>query len=140
LRRLVVDTSVVAKWFIAEGEPHRDLSLQILREALEERSELHAPTLLVFELGNVIVARARARREAPRRAALEDLFDIPLRWHSPDPALCVRALRVAARRALTFYDASFVALADFLDAPLITADDTLARRVPGGRVRPLASR
>ena len=46
----------------------------------------------------------------------------------PDRALLARAARLARAHDLSFYDASFVALAVALDCPLVTADRALARR------------
>lgn len=45
-------------------------------------------------------------------------------------------LRLAALRGISFYDATYVALAEMLDCPLITADRRLADRTRAmGRVR-----
>ena len=45
-------------------------------------------------------------------------------------------LRLASERALSFYDATYVMLAEMLDCPLMTADARLARGMRGtGNVR-----
>ena len=56
--------------------------------------------------------------------ALVDLAALPLR-RSPHLALLARCW--ALRDNLTVYDASYVALAEALDATLLTADRRLAR-------------
>lgn len=63
--------------------------------------------------------------------ALEDLADLPLNRYPHD--IFLRRIR-SLRRNLTAYDAAYLALAEALDAPLITRDATLAR-VPGHRAR-----
>jgi predicted nucleic acid-binding protein len=50
--------------------------------------------------------------------ALEDLADLPLLRYPHDIFL----RRISLRRNLTAYDAAYVALAEALDAPLITRD------------------
>jgi predicted nucleic acid-binding protein len=56
--------------------------------------------------------------------ALLDLADVPLNRYAHDLFL----LRIwGLRRNLTAYDALYIALAEALDAPLITRDGALAR-------------
>jgi predicted nucleic acid-binding protein len=65
------------------------------------------------------------------RASLDVFQAFPLRRHS-HTALLPRAW--ALRATLTAYDAVYVALAEALDAPLVTRDARLAR-APGVRAR-----
>lgn len=63
--------------------------------------------------------------------ALEDLADLPLNRYPHDIFLG----RIwALRRNLTAYDAAYLALAEALDAPLVTRDAALAR-APGHHAR-----
>ncbi|MGH7150559.1 MAG: type II toxin-antitoxin system VapC family toxin [Planctomycetota bacterium] len=135
MNRLVVDSSVAVKWYEVEGERHREEALALVQRAAEETLELHAPILLVFELGNFFSRRARRAGADPRSAALEDLFAAPIRWSTPDLPLALRSLALAGDHRLSFHDASFVALAERLDALLVTADADLARPFPRTRVR-----
>jgi len=57
-------------------------------------------------------------------AALEDLLELPLERHEA-AALLPRIWQL--RQTLTPYDASYVALAEALDSPLLTTDARLAR-------------
>ncbi len=133
--RLVVDTSVAAKWFDTEGEAYRDEATSLLHSALAQALEIHAPTLLVFELGNFFVKRARGKGSDPRLESLDALFTIPIIWHDFDLPLSHRAMALAVGHGLTFYDASFAALAEHIEGLLVTADATLARPFPRSRVR-----
>jgi predicted nucleic acid-binding protein len=65
------------------------------------------------------------------RAALADLADLPLRRY-PHGVLLPRAWEL--RHGLTAYDAVYVALAEALDAPLLTRDTRLAAAVHGARI------
>jgi predicted nucleic acid-binding protein len=86
---------------------------------------LHAPHLVDVEVAQVIrgyAAKGEINGERGR-AALDDLTDFPLRRY-PHDFLLSRVWDL--RNNLTAYDAVYVALAEALDAPLVTRDQRLA--------------
>jgi len=86
---------------------------------------LHAPHLVDVEIAQVI-RRYAANRDIDDergRMALADLADLPLRRY-PHDFLLPRVW--ALRNNLTAYDATYVALAEVLDVPLLTRDRRLA--------------
>ncbi len=86
---------------------------------------LHAPHLIDVEVAQVI-RRYAAHGDIPGdrgRAALADLADFPLRRY-PHGFLLPRIWTL--RNNLTAYDATYVALAEALDAVLLTRDKRLA--------------
>jgi len=86
---------------------------------------LHAPHLLDIEVAQVIRRyAARGEIDGERgRAALADLSDLPLQRY-PHDFLLPRVWDL--RNNLTAYDAVYVALAEALDAVLLTRDQRLA--------------
>lgn len=90
-----------------------------------ERQTLHAPHLLDVEVAQVIRRYAAAGDidEERGEAALADLGDFPLRRY-PHDFLLPRVWEL--RHNLTAYDAIYVALAEALDAPLLTCDRRFA--------------
>ena len=86
---------------------------------------LHAPHLLDVEVAQVVRRYVHAGViNAPRgRTALSDLVDLPLQRYRQDVFL---ARIWALRGNLTAYDAAYIALAEALDAPLLTRDARLA--------------
>jgi predicted nucleic acid-binding protein len=95
------------------------------RRLFKSRQTMHAPHLIDVEVAQVIRRYAATREfDAERgRAALSDLADFPLRRYPHDWLL----LRVwELRNNVTAYDAVYVALAEALDAPLLTSDRHLA--------------
>ena len=95
------------------------------RRLFDPRETLHAPHLLDVEVAQV-VRRYAAAGEIDRdrgRAALADLADFPVRRY-PHDFLLPRVWEL--RGNLTAYDAVYVALAEVLDALLITRDRRLA--------------
>jgi predicted nucleic acid-binding protein len=89
------------------------------------RRTLHAPHVLDLEVAQVIRRyAANGDIDGERgRAALADLVDFPLRRY-PHDFLLARIWDL--RNNLTAYDAAYVALAEALDAPLLTRDRRLA--------------
>lgn len=86
---------------------------------------LHTPHLLDVEIAHVLRKYAIAGDIDRNRgaAALSDLAALPLRRYSHD-FLLPRVWQL--RNNLTAYDAVYVALAEALDAPLLTRDKRLA--------------
>jgi predicted nucleic acid-binding protein len=107
-------------------------------KAVEERlfvprEPLHAPHLIDVEVAQVIRRYAATGEVANERghAALTDVADFPLRRY-PHDFLLPRIWDL--RNELTAYDAVYVALAELLDAPLLTRDRRLAAS-PGHRAQ-----
>ena len=94
---------------------------------------LHAPHLLDVEVAQVLRRYALAGEvEAERcQAALDDLAGLPLMRY-PHDFLMRRVWEL--RDNLSAYDAVYIALAEALDAPLLTRDQRLAN-APGHGAR-----
>ena len=94
---------------------------------------LHAPYLI--DIGTAQVLRRYAAGgeidDARGRAALDDLTDFPMRRYPHDFVL---PRMWELRHNLTAYDAIYVALAEALDATLLTRDQRLAA-ASGNRAR-----
>jgi predicted nucleic acid-binding protein len=94
---------------------------------------VHAPHLLDLEVAQSLRRYERLGQIAPERAqgALEDLSEMLIERYPHDPLLPrIWALRSNA----TAYDAAYLALAEALDATLLTADNKMTS-VPGHRAR-----
>lgn len=135
---LVVDTSVLVKWIRSEGE-------ELLAEAraLRDRVDrtgatVYAPALLAYELGNILTRKTDLPPDGVAEV-LDVVVHTRLIVAPPEPEQLSRAARVARTCDVTFYDAAFVALAEMLQCPLVTADWYLAERTRGtGLVRHLS--
>jgi len=117
---IVIDASAVIEVVL-----RTQAAAAVERRVHDIRETLHAPHLIDIEIAHVI-RRSAARGEiaADRgQAAIEDLADFPLRRH-PHLPLLTRIWEL--RHNLTAYDAAYIALAEALDAPLLTRDARLA--------------
>jgi len=124
---VVADTSAVVEYLLGTG----------LAEWVEERfvseTAIHAPHVLDVEVVAVLRRFVRFGDVSTRRAtqALQDLTTLRVARYPHFPLL---ARMWELRENVTPRDAAFVALAELLDAELITTDLRLAR-APGIRAR-----
>lgn len=122
---LVLDASVVAEFLIAS-----EVGALTAEHMARHTGDLHIPHLAVIETSSVLRAWVRRGEVTEQRAAaaLSDLADLPARrW--PADFLLPRLWEL--RDNLTVYDANYVALAELLDAELLTADRRLGRGLTG---------
>ena len=131
--RVVVDASVAVKWFVEEEYTREAvLLLSAYRDALVD---LAAPSLLPYEVLNTLKYSA-ALGEDELKEIMKALEDLQITLHPLEGAYASRAIEVAMRKGITVYDASYVALAEILQATLYTADERLIRKTRGlGYVR-----
>jgi len=120
-RRVVVDASVLAAVAFAEA------SAEEWRPKLEG-AEIYAPSLLRYEMANVARKHCRERPEKARDilAALDRALDprFGIKFREPNQTDVVLLSTVTR---LSPYDASYLYLAGFLGADLLTADQRLAK-------------
>jgi predicted nucleic acid-binding protein len=122
--KIVVDTSVLIKWFKTRDEELLKEAKQLLEEIERRRVEVHVPALLLYEVGNILLLKTRLGLTA-LEAALDGLESLPFVVAPPATPLLKRAVRLGRQLNLTFCDASFLALAVELDCPFVTADGRL---------------
>jgi predicted nucleic acid-binding protein len=120
---LVVDASVLAT-ALADDGADGDTARGRLRG-----QDLAAPELIDLEVVSVLRRQLSVGKLDTRRArlALDDLLELPVQ-RVPHRALLRRCWEL--RDNLSVYDAAYVALAETLDVPLVTADARLAK-APG---------
>jgi predicted nucleic acid-binding protein len=125
---IVLDASSVLELLL--GGP---AAPSVVRRIAPAHESLHAPHLLDLEVAQVVrrYHRAGAFDEERGRAALRDLAGLDLHRYPHDVFLP----RIGELRdRVTAYDAAYLALAEVLEAPLLTLDARLARAA-GHRAR-----
>jgi len=125
----VVDASVVGKWF-NRGEEFERESDHLRRAWMSGEMRLVAPSHLPFEVANSIWKNPNIGAGLAGRLA-KVLVDMSPELNDLSEDMAERAMSVARRRHVTFYDASYLVLAKLLSVPLITADDHQIRVASG---------
>lgn len=117
---IVVDASALLECLL-----QTPIGLNVESRLFAARETVHAPHLLDLEVAQILRRLAHAGTLAPGRAgeALEDFADFPVHRY-PHTPLIPRVWEL--RGSLTAYDAAYVALAEALDAPLVTCDKKIA--------------
>lgn len=123
---IVLDASAAVEWLLV-----RDAAAAVADRFRDPDVTVHAPSLLGVEVAAALRGLVLARHTPHDRAAiaLSDLTSADITLHDPTPLLS-RAWDL--RNNLTAYDAVYVALAEVLDATLVTTDARIAR-APGLR-------
>jgi predicted nucleic acid-binding protein len=117
---IVVDASAVIEVLL--GTP---AATRVAERLFDGGETLHAPHLLDVETAQVLRRYALAGALGAERGveALEDLADFPITRYPHQPFL----FRIwELRNNVTAYDAAYIALAEALDATLVTRDAKLA--------------
>jgi predicted nucleic acid-binding protein len=115
---LVVDASVVAKWFFPEEYSTES------RRLLSPRRTLLAPDLIWSEVGNVAWKRVRRGEMSAEESTqfIADLIRLPLDT-IPTQTLLAPALELAIATDRTVYDCMYLALAMDRKCRFVTANE-----------------
>ena len=157
---LVVDASVAAKWHLPD-EDHADTADAILQRFVRGELLLWAPDYIRYEVPAAITVATQGR--SPRllpeagRQAIEKFLDLGLST-TDSRRLVLDAYPLVHQFGCALYDALYLALAQRLGIPFITADRRLYQRIgqlaspafcglpliqgasPGDRLRPCHSK
>jgi predicted nucleic acid-binding protein len=117
---IVVDASALLEFLL-----QTPIGRRVEERLVRDDEELHAPHLIDVEVLQALRRLVRTREVSSGRAdgAIADLMDLHLHRH-PHVDLLGRAWKL--RDNISAYDAAYIALAEALDAPLITCDRPLA--------------
>lgn len=118
---IVIDASAVLELLL-----QTEKGMRVSEQALSPEQRLHAPHLIDVEVTQTLRRLTHRKAMSIRRAeeALADFNSLGIERHGHQD-LIPRLWQL--RDALSAYDASYIALAEALDAPLLTCDGKLAR-------------
>lgn len=121
---LLVDTSVLVKWFHTEGESELAEARAVRDATLFGDVQTRVIDLALYELGNVLL-RALAWRAEEIADQLDDVVTVCGPPLAMSPEWFGLAARLGVEHQLTFYDAAWAAAALALQVPLVTTDSQL---------------
>ncbi|MBI3978017.1 MAG: type II toxin-antitoxin system VapC family toxin [Chloroflexi bacterium] len=128
---VVVDANVLV--VLASGDPRKPAAQALIRGWIETGQEMHAPTLLLYEVASGLTRLVAAGAFPVERIAeaWQTVVALPITYHplqADGDQVVTIALRLGRQSA---YDAAYLALARRLGAALWTFDGPLARNAVG---------
>ncbi len=127
---VVVDANIAIKWVLIETDS--EIAKALLAEWKKKEMVIYVPTLLTYEVTNILYREVRAGRITSQTA--KDGIKMILRAVSPvyshNSVLNLRAVDLAKHFGLpATYDTHYLALAERKDCPFWTADARMWRVV-----------
>lgn len=125
---LILDTSVVLKWFLETGEPDLVAARSIRRAFLSGRCRLGAPDILLMEVANALTT---GRGASPKDVAetITAIIELGIRLIDLQVDALVQAVEMASVYRAAVYDTYFLAMAMDMGGLLVTADEAFLRKI-----------
>lgn len=126
MQRYVVDASVILKWVLGdERESDQDKALDLLNAWARGDSELLAPSLWEYEVGNFL------GRLLPDQATekMNLIANLKLSSNPMTESMQRLCFEWMSQNGVTFYDACYLALAEETGSILVTADAKFAEKM-----------
>ncbi len=123
---LVLDASVIVKWFCDEVQS--DIALKLRDDFFSDIYRIIVPDLLFYEVINAVKFSNVFSKEE-KISVVHDLYLIGIDFEYPDKEIMASALNIAMDYNATIYDSVYLAIARKHRCNYITADSDFARRV-----------
>jgi predicted nucleic acid-binding protein len=131
----VIDASVVAKWYLND-ENLIDKAEDFLVRLLANEIILHAPEILRYELGHLLISAKRQSERPIDRNQCEEAYrtfcELPIIFHQLNDIQRQEVLSFANDFNKGFYDSSYIWLAGHLGCQWVTAEKRLGRELLSG--------
>ncbi len=118
MKPVVVDSSVTVKWINQIDESLLDKADKLLSDAQEGSVNLLSPELSKYEVGNALLKKGLDLPKAYE--SLGTIYQLPLTFIPESEELAKQTYKMAQENGITYYDASFIALAEENNATLVT--------------------
>ena|SRR3990167_5578760 len=134
--KIVVDTSIIVKWLNKSNEQYVEKADSLMEAALEGDIELVAPELAKYEIGNTLLF---SKKLTPSEASvsLDTAYSLPITFITESEELAKETFTLAHNSGITYYDASFLALAKKYEATLVTENIKHQGKIKNIKVRHL---
>lgn len=121
----IFDASVIIKWFI--NEEGSDKALIYLQDYKDKKFSIIAPTLLYYELGNILLAKKATEDQVSK--IMVSLLALSLINVDIGHDAFRKVFENAKELKITFYDAAYITLMQNRNCQFITADRKLYEKV-----------
>ena len=131
MNEIIIDASIVVKWFIEENDSDK---ARLLRDKfIEGEIELYVPTLLYFEVLNALKYSqlySQLFKPSELDEAGESLENYGFKAITIKNDLRKHMIKIAVDHELSIYAASYLGLSIGLDKPFCTADEKIIKKLP----------
>ena len=133
---VVVDASVVVKWFVEEE--YTDAALRLRDDYVERVVEVSSPDFLPYEVLNALRYNPTlGERQLKEIAKALDKFSF---WLVPlEGELAEVSVENSLRHGISVYDSAYVSLGHLSEAPVYTADRRLMERMDDERIKHIST-
>jgi len=124
---IIIDSSVAAKWYLPD---EKDINaLKIKADFTDKAILITIPILFYYEVSNILKTTSKALRISKEIVAItyQDLLKLDFTVYYSN-VLFKAALEKALELDISSYDASYIALAEYLEVPFYSADDRLIKK------------
>jgi len=131
MKKYILDTSVVVKWFSQEEGTDKAEGWLKLLEKQEE--EIYLPALVKYELANALLkGKKLSYKEA--ELALKIFYSLPLIFVEENLGLAKLSYKFTEKFGISYYNACFLALAKTEKAILVTANSRHQQKIAGLKI------
>ncbi len=123
---LVLDTSIIYKWFIEEE--YSNQALEIRNLVASSKYSVLIPDLLIYELSNELRYNTDYSNDEIKKA-IRSLYDMEIDIVAPVIEILESAIDIAREYDITIYDAYYLSLTKEIGYHFITADKRLVDKV-----------
>lgn len=121
--RVVLDTSVIVKWFFKDDEENTKKADLILKQYLNNEIKIIIPELSAFELANVLRNKIKKYQNV-NLDIIDRLYNLGIIFYIDKEILKI-ATKIAADINESVYDCIFIATAERFNCKLVTDDNSL---------------
>jgi predicted nucleic acid-binding protein len=125
---IIIDASVIIKWLLPDEED--PVAMNIKNDFAAKEMTISIPYLTYYEVGNVL--KIAVKRDRITKDIAEKLYQAFVNLDFVVYAtrdLSMLTISKTLEYDISFYDASYIALAEYLNIPFLTADSKLANNV-----------
>ncbi|MHA1253459.1 MAG: type II toxin-antitoxin system VapC family toxin [Candidatus Helarchaeota archaeon] len=122
---IILDASIIVKWF--NKELYSDKAVSFKNKHLNNEVIIYVPSLIYFEIANALRYNPEFG-ENDLVLVIQALKDLQLKV-IPINDWLFNAISLAYKFGITIYDASYIALGQYFNAKIITADEKLKEKV-----------
>lgn len=128
MKKVVLDTSVVVKWFSKERGSQE--AKKYLSQLQEGKITIFLPELVKYELANAFLKGKKLSSELAVRI-LNLFYALPINFVAEKTSMAKSSYELAEKLKITYYDACFLTLAKNLKALLVTANPRHQKKLKG---------